>query len=178
MRYLIRYITRVSSSLLEHVRQHAGLTQEQLAARAGTSRPTLSAYEHGHKSPTLSTAERILDGAGFELSAVPKVAFHEVTRGRGRPFFVADRLWRLPIGNALADIALPMELNWSHPGRVFRLRDRSQRARCYEVTLREGMPSEIKSFIDGALLLDLWADLVLPREIRDAWQPVIDGALR
>ena len=178
MRYLIRYITPMSSNLLERVRQHAGLTQEQLATRAGTSRPTLSAYEHGHKSPTLTTVERILDGAGFELSAVPKVAFHEITRGRGRPFFVADRLWRLPIGNALADIALPMELNWSQPGRVFRLRDRRHRARCYEVTLREGMPAEIKRFIDGALLLDLWADLVLPREIRDAWQPVIDGALR
>jgi transcriptional regulator with XRE-family HTH domain len=27
----------------------AGLTQQQLALRAGTSRPTLSAYEHGHK---------------------------------------------------------------------------------------------------------------------------------
>ena len=63
-------------------------------------------------------------------------------------------------------------------GGVFRLRDRRHRARCYEVTLREGMPAEIKRFIDGALLLDLWADLVLPREIRDAWQPVIDDALR
>ena len=168
----------MTSNLLEHVRLHAGLTQQQLALRAGTSRPTLSAYEHGHKSPTLSTVKRLLDVAGFELSAVPKVAFHEITRGRGRPFFVADRLWRLPIEKAFADIALPIELNWSQPGHVFRLRDRRQRARCYEVTLREGMPSEIKRFIDGALLVDLWADLVLPREIRDAWQAVIDGALR
>jgi transcriptional regulator with XRE-family HTH domain len=155
----------------------AGLTQQQLALRAGTSRPTLSAYEHGHKSPTLATVERLLDGAGFELSAVPKVTFREITRGHSRPFFVADRLWRLPIKDALADIALPMELNWSYPGRVFHLRDRRQRARCYEVTLREGMPPDIKGSIDGALLVDLWTDLVLPREIRDAWQLVIDGAV-
>jgi len=167
----------VTSNLLEHVRQHAGLTQQQLASRVGTSRPTLSAYEHGHKSPTLATVERILDGAGFELSAVPKVTFHEITRGHGRPFFVADRLWRLPIENALADIVVPVELNWSQPGRVFRLRDRRQRARCYEVTLREGMHCDITRYIDGALLVDLWTDLVLPREIRDAWQPVIDGAV-
>jgi len=71
----------------------------------------------------------------------------------------------------------PMELNWSHPGRVFRLCDRRQGARCWEVTLREGMPSDINGSIDGALLVDLWTDLVLPREIRDAWQPVIDGAV-
>jgi hypothetical protein len=70
-----------------------------------------------------------------------------------------------------------MELNWSHPGRVFRLRDRHQRARCYEITLREGMPADIHRCIDGALLVDLWSDLVLPREIRDAWQPVIDGVV-
>lgn len=176
-KYLIGYILRMTSNLLEHVRQHAGLTQQQLASRAGTSRPTLSAYEHGHKSPTLATVERILDGAGFELSAVPKVAFHEITRDHGRPFFVADRLWRLPIEEALADIVLPMELNWSYPGRLFHLRDRRQRARCYEITLREGMPSDMKRYIDGALLVDLWTDLVLPREIRDAWLPVIDAAV-
>jgi transcriptional regulator with XRE-family HTH domain len=154
----------------------AGLTQQQLASRAGTSRPTLSAYEHGHKSPTLATVERLLNGAGFELNAEPKVRFHEITRGDRRPFFVAERLWRLPIKDALADIVLPMELNWSHPGQVFRLHDRRQRARCYEITLREGMPVDIHHCIDGALLVDLWTDLVLPHEIRNAWQPVIDGA--
>jgi transcriptional regulator with XRE-family HTH domain len=155
----------------------AGLTQQQLASRAGTSRPTLSAYEHGHKSPTLATVERLLNGAGFELSAEPKVRFHEIPLRHGRPFFVADRLWRLPVEDALADIALPMELNWSYPGRVFRLRYRRQRARCYEIILREGMPSDIEGCVDGALLVDLWTDLVLPREIRNAWQHVINGVV-
>ena len=28
---------------------------------------------------------------------------------------------------------------------------------------------------DGALLVDLWADLVLPITIRTAWQPVVTG---
>jgi hypothetical protein len=40
-----------------------------------------------------------------------------------------------------------------------------------------GIASDIKGFLDGALLVDLWTDLVLPCEIRDAWQPVIDGAV-
>jgi len=34
------------AELLGQVRVSAGLTQEELARRAGTSRPTLSAYEH------------------------------------------------------------------------------------------------------------------------------------
>ena len=55
--------------------------------------------------------------------------------------------------------------------------DRRQRARCYEVVLREGMPADIHRFVDGALLVDLWADLVLPRDLRNAWQPAIAEAV-
>jgi hypothetical protein len=39
------------------------------------------------------------------------------------------------------------------------------------------MPADILRFVDGALLVDLWADLVLPRELRTAWQPAIDEAV-
>ena len=60
--------------------------------------------------------------------------------------------------------------------KTFRLGERRQRARCYEVVLREGMPRDIVRYVDGALLVDLLSELVLPREIRDAWQPVIDEA--
>ena len=82
----------MGSDLLERVRHQAGLSQEVLAARAGTSRPTLSAYEHGRKSPTLATVERLLDSAGFELTAEPRVRFAEHPMRRGRPIVVADRL--------------------------------------------------------------------------------------
>ena len=164
----------MSAELLERVRQEAGLSQEELASRAGTSRPTLSAYEHGRKSPTLATVERLLDSAGFELTAEPRVAFREVPLRRGRPVFVANRLWRLTITDAFAEVTLPLELNWSRPGAGFRLGDRRQRARCYEVVLREGMPADILRYLDGALLIDLWPELVLRRGVRDAWQPLID----
>jgi len=96
---------------------------------------------------------------------------------RGRPIFVADRLWRLPIHDAFAEVTLPLELNWSSPGASFHLADRRQRARCYEVVLREGMPTDILRYVDGALLVDLWPDLVLPRDVRDGWQPIVDEAL-
>lgn len=167
----------MGAELLERVRLAAGFSQEELAARAGTSRPTLSAYERGRKSPTLATVERLVDSAGFQLTAEPKVSFHEVPLTRGRPIFVPDRLWRLPVGAALAEVALPLALNWSHPGAAFRLSDRRQRARCYEVVLREGMPGDLLHFVDGALLVDLWPELVVPREVRTAWQPVIVEAV-
>lgn len=167
----------MNSNLLERVRQEAGLSQEEFAARGGTSRPTLSAYEHGRKSPTLATATRLLDTVDYELVAEPRVNFTEVPLRRGRPIFVSDRLWRLAVPDAFADAALPLGLNWSRPGAVFRLRDRRQRARCYEIVLREGSPSDLLGFIDGALLVDLWDDLVVPRDVRAAWQPVIDKAL-
>jgi transcriptional regulator with XRE-family HTH domain len=166
----------MGAELLERVRQEAGLSQEELATRAGTSRTTLSAYERGRKSPTLATVSRLLETAGYELTAEPHVTFTEHPLRRGRPIFVADRLWRLPFDEAFADVTLPLSINWSRPGHVFRLSDRRQRARCYETVLREGMPAEILRFVDGALLVDAWPDLAIPREVRQAWQSVIDEA--
>jgi hypothetical protein len=46
------------------------------------------------------------------------------------------------------------------------------------VTFREGTANDLLRYVDGALLVDLWDELVLPHEIRAAWQPVIDGELR
>jgi hypothetical protein len=39
--------------------------------------------------------------------------------------------------------------------------------------LQEGMPADILNYVDGALLVDLWEDLVLPRGVRSAWAPLI-----
>jgi hypothetical protein len=43
--------------------------------------------------------------------------------------------------------------------------------------LREGAPADLLRFIDGALFVDAWSDLLLPRELRAASQPVIDALL-
>lgn len=77
---------------------------------------------------------------------------------------------------AFANVALPIELNWSTPGRIFGTRDRRERARLYEVLLREGEPADIERCVDGALLVDGWDDVILPRTLRQAWQPILDAA--
>lgn len=162
--------------LLGRVRGDAGLTQEELASRAGTSRTTLSAYEHGRKSPTVATFARLLSEAGCELAAQPHVTFVQRPAARGRSTWVPDRLPRLDAARALAVVELPLHLNWSAPGRAFNLRSRADRARVYEIVLQEGRPADILAYVDGALLLDLWDELVLPRTVRSAWTPVIQAS--
>jgi transcriptional regulator with XRE-family HTH domain len=175
IRYLIGYTGCIMepAELLAQARVRARLTQEELARRAGTSRPTLSAYEHGRKSPTAATFARLLFAAGWELSAHPHVAFTQQPSSRGRSAWVPDHLPRLDAEHALAMVELPLHLNWSAPGRVFDLRSRADRARVYEIVLQEGRPADILAYVDGALLVDLWDDLVLPRAVRSAWAPVI-----
>lgn len=162
--------------LLAQARRHAHLSQDELAQRAGTSRPTLSSYEHGHRSPTLATAARIVAATDHELAAVPIVRFSEVSTRRGRTIVVPSHLPRLPPAQALATIQLPLHLYWSTPRRSFDLRDRAQRARVYEIVLREGGPADISAYVDGVLLVELWPDLVLPQEVRAAWAKPVNQA--
>jgi transcriptional regulator with XRE-family HTH domain len=114
--------------LLEKARKEAGLSQQEVARRAHTSRPTLSAYEHGRKSPILETAQRVLDSLGFELVAQPKLEFvvHDSLRG---PIPVPIRLPRMAPREALASVRLPLHLNWSDLARTYHLADRRERAR-------------------------------------------------
>ena len=163
--------------LLAEARRRARLSQEELARRASTSRPTLSSYEHGHRSPTLSTAARILAAADHELTTVPIMRFDERTTRRGRTIAVPSHLPRLSPAHALATVQLPLHLHWSTPRRSFDLRDRTQRARVYEIVLREGGPTDILTYVDGMLLAELWPDLVLPREVRVAWAPLVEQAM-
>lgn len=163
----------MAGTIIERARRGSGLSQRELARRSGTSQPTLSTYEHGTKSPTLAVAERIVNNSGFELDVVPRVAFTTHSGARGGPFVVPDRLWRLDTATAMATVTLPQHLHWSGPSRPLSLRDRRDRARVYERVLREGEPADLLTYLDGALLLDLWDDLVIPRAIRSAWEPLM-----
>ena len=162
------------ADLLERVRRAAGLSQDELARRAGTSRTAVSAYEHGRKSPSLATVDRLVASAGYELDAHPRIEFVAFADHRGREFLVPTELPQLPPRQALATVTLPLHLNWSEPGELYRLADRRDRALVYEIVLREGGEGDLLRYIDGTLLVDLWDELVLPRAIRAAWAPLIE----
>jgi uncharacterized protein len=51
-------------SLIRHARLDAGLTQAELAERAGTSQPAIARYERGSVAPSMSTFERLLAACG------------------------------------------------------------------------------------------------------------------
>lgn len=168
----------MSTELIELARQRSGLTQAALAEAAGTSRTTLNAYERGRKFPTAATLERILAAAGFELVAVPRPEFRPVPGSRGAEYWVPNHLWRLPPREAFRRVTLPRHLDWSSPApRELDLRDRHQRARCYEIVLREGGPHDIVSMVDGCLLVESWDDLFLPGPLRTAWADTIEVEL-
>jgi len=62
-----RRMPTLASSLVVQARQRSGLTQIELARRAGTSRTALSAIEHGKRDPGLQRLQEILLAAGFDL---------------------------------------------------------------------------------------------------------------
>ena len=163
-----------ASSFIAEARKRAGLSQEELAERAGTSRTAVCAYEAGAKDPRAETVERLLDAAGFRLELVPRLEWS--TSGTGRKTFSCpSTLPHLEPGRAVAMVELPPHLTWSGRRR-FLLSDRQDRVRVYEIVLTEGLPVDIESLVDGGLLVDLWDDLFLRKDIRSAWQPLIDQA--
>jgi transcriptional regulator with XRE-family HTH domain len=56
-----------AAGLLSRARAAAGLSQRELARRAGTSQSVIARIERGQVSPSLDTLTRLLAAAGFEL---------------------------------------------------------------------------------------------------------------
>ncbi len=59
--------------LIRQHRQEAGLTQHQLAVRAGTTKTAISRLEGGHLDPSIPTLDRLLLCMGYalQLEATP-----------------------------------------------------------------------------------------------------------
>ena len=55
------------AELIQTIRRRQGLTQADLARRAGTSQPVISAYEHGRRDPTYETLRKLVEAAGERL---------------------------------------------------------------------------------------------------------------
>ena len=54
-------------SLVREARARAGLSQVELANRAGTSQPAIARYEKARSMPDLSTLHRLVEACGLEL---------------------------------------------------------------------------------------------------------------
>lgn len=78
-------MTRSAGAVIREAREVAGLSQRELALKAGTSQPTISAYEQGRKVPTAETFIRLVEATGHELVAAPPKNTREWLRRTGHP---------------------------------------------------------------------------------------------
>src|SRR5665647_2867489 len=63
-----------AATLIRTTREGAGLSQDALAARAGTSQPAVSRYESGASSPSVETLDRLLAAMGSRLELVAEAS--------------------------------------------------------------------------------------------------------
>ncbi|MGH8897956.1 MAG: helix-turn-helix domain-containing protein [Egibacteraceae bacterium] len=56
-----------AGDILRRARAAAGLSQRAVAERAGVTQPEVSAYENGHRQPTVPTLQRLIAATGYNL---------------------------------------------------------------------------------------------------------------
>ena len=82
-----------AAPLIQSARHRVGMTQQELARRAGTSQAAISAYESGLRSPSVDTLCRIVDAAGFEVRMrLAEPDTHEAARERAEALLPADQV--------------------------------------------------------------------------------------
>lgn len=74
-RGIIKIVNSFNAQLLiTDARSRAGITQAQLAKRAGTSQPAVARYESGQSYPSTATLSRLLRACGFDIDVKLKRA--------------------------------------------------------------------------------------------------------
>lgn len=66
----------VAAQLLAEARRRSGLSQAELARRAGVARSVVNAYERGTRQPGADALAALLDAAGFELRLARRIDVH------------------------------------------------------------------------------------------------------
>jgi transcriptional regulator with XRE-family HTH domain len=59
-------------TMIRTARYAAGITQVELAARAGTTQPAVAAYESGARRPNLATLSRLLGGCEYDVEVLAR----------------------------------------------------------------------------------------------------------
>ena len=104
-------------NLVARLRRSTGLTQAALAKLAGTSQPTIAAYETGTKRPSLRTLERLAAtaGLGVHVAFIPHLT-REDRRSLALHERIADRLRTAPAETLARAEANLLRMQSLHPG--------------------------------------------------------------
>lgn len=62
---------RAAADLIRRIRSASGMSQAELARRAGMARSVINAYEHGTRQPGVDALARIAAGGGMQLALSP-----------------------------------------------------------------------------------------------------------
>ena len=91
-----------------------------------------------------------------------------------RPFVVPASLAELDGPTVSGRIRLPLHLDWSSD-REYDLDDPADRARVYEIVVREGTLDDLRTFVDPLCLTDTLQRMFLPTAIAEAWRALLDA---
>jgi transcriptional regulator with XRE-family HTH domain len=103
---MVRLEDAIAARLLRDARWMTGLTQAEVAQRAGVTRQVIGSYERGRRSPSVATLDRMLAGCGLRLrlSMVPEAGLEDVPTRALLALPPPQRI-DLPVLDALEDIA-------------------------------------------------------------------------
>ena len=104
-------------NLIHLLRSQVGITQQELAARGGTSQPAIASYESAAKSPTLATVQRLASSVGLDLAVtfVPRLT-REDHRSLAYHQAIAKKLSQDPISTKKQAKQNLRRLSKLHPG--------------------------------------------------------------
>jgi transcriptional regulator with XRE-family HTH domain len=85
-----------AGNLIAQIRRRSGLSQAELARRAGMARSVVNAYEHGRRQPGVDALARLARAAGLELRVTPAIRHLDDERAGRRLAQVLDLAEALP----------------------------------------------------------------------------------
>jgi transcriptional regulator with XRE-family HTH domain len=63
----------MAGRMVRDARRRAGLTQRELAAKAGIPQETIARIERGRADPRTGTLDRLLEACGYGLESMPRL---------------------------------------------------------------------------------------------------------
>jgi transcriptional regulator with XRE-family HTH domain len=73
-----------AAAILRDARRRAGLTQVEVARRAGVTQSVISTYESGHRQPSIPTLAGLVEAMGLELTLAVRRPTGRLQRLSGR----------------------------------------------------------------------------------------------
>jgi len=164
-----------AGDLLRRARSGAGLSQVELANRAGVTQSVISAYESGHRQPSLPTLAALVEAADYELVAEVRPRPHGLSKLSG------------PIGRRLRrrrqDVISAAAAHGVSGLRVFGSVARGEDRADSDVDLLVDLPEHMSLFGLARLQAELESivgarvDLVPSRDLKPDVRPYAEGDL-